>query len=59
MKFTKLVTKNLLSSIHGTMKANGLTIEKINGILYLYELGTIAYNTNNLNDLINFIKEEY
>lgn len=57
--YNKVVTRKLLRLLRLPMKSYGLTIDKIEDKLHLFENGELIDKFNNLEDVYKYITNEY
>lgn len=57
--YNKVVTRKLLRLLRSPMKSFGLTIDKIDTKLHLFENGELIDKFDNLEDVYKYITNEY
>lgn len=57
--YNKVVTRKLLRLLRSPMKSYGLTIDKIEDKLHLFENGELIDKFNSLEDIFKYITNEY
>ncbi len=57
--YNKVVTRKLLRLLRSPMKSFGLTIDKIDSKLHLFENGELVDKFDNLEEIYKYITNEY
>lgn len=57
--YNKVVTRRLLRLLRSPMKSFGLTIDKIDSKLHLFENGELVDKFDNLEEIYKYITNEY